>query len=367
MIPLLLTLSCTGSTPVTDSTPAVDSPTDSTADDSAVGTDDSDPPPLPTLVVNELLADNDGSWTGPGGEVEDWLELHNVGDDFVDLGGLFMSDDWTDKDRSPLPEGLLIEPGGHQVFILDGLPELGPEHLDFRLNSDGERVGLFTADERTVDWVVYAELEADTAWARIPDGSETWEAVVVGTPGAANARLRYEEQQLVSLGALWRYWDRARYPEDTWTGAGFDDSGWSEGPAPLGYGDSHIVTTILYGSDASNKRTTAWFRHSFTVDNPNGISDASFELMADDGAVATLNGVELGRLRMADGEVTPTTFANATASGASETTAIVFEVDPALFIEGENLLAIEVHQVNPSSSDMGMDASLTARSLVRED
>ncbi len=44
--------------------------------------------------------------------------------------------------------------------------------------------------------------------------------------------------------ATWRYNDGATVPATNWFAAAFVDSSWKQGPAPLGYANQRIATTI---------------------------------------------------------------------------------------------------------------------------
>ena len=52
----------------------------------------------------------------------------------------------------------------------------------------------------------------------------------------------------------------------------FNDSGWSTGPAELGYGDAPEgrpeATVVSFGPNAGAKYITTYFRRAFTVSNP---------------------------------------------------------------------------------------------------
>ena len=58
-------------------------------------------------------------------------------------------------------------------------------------------------------------------------------------------------------------------------------------------------------------------------------------------------------------EITPTTLAASTVDGSREETFFDYALDPALLRDGENVIAVEVHQINATSSDIGFDLELT--------
>ena len=71
----------------------------------------------------------------------------------------------------------------------------------------------------------------------------------------------------------------------------------------------------------------------------------------DDGAVYYLNGQEIGRSGMPSGPVTFTTAASRTTGDAVEELGVI-TADGSALINGTNVLAVEVHQTNQTSSDV---------------
>jgi len=164
---------------------------------------------------------------------------------------------------------------------------------------------------------------------------------------------------LVPAGAVWRYWDQGTDLGSTWIEPGYDDTSWSAGPAKLGYGDGDEATTVSFGPNASSKYAATFFRRTFNVTHPSSISDLKVGLRRDDGGIVYLNGVEVFRSNMPEGDITFTTLASDVVGGADETTFYETAVDPSLLVDGNNVLAVRVHQVNLTSSDLGFDLYLT--------
>ena len=80
--------------------------------------------------------------------------------------------------------------------------------------------------------------------------------------------------------------------------------------------------------------------------------------MRDDGAVAYLNGREIHRSNLPQGNVRHDTFASLTVGGNEESAFHPFTFDPALLVEGKNVIAVEVHQTSRTSSDISFDFKL---------
>ena len=158
-----------------------------------------------------------------------------------------------------------------------------------------------------------------------------------------------------------RYRDNGLAPDANWAATNYDDSAWSSGPAMLGYGFSKVATTVSYGADSNAKYPATYFRQIFV--SPVGPADVNtngvLRLWADDGAIIYLNGREILRTRMPAGTATYQTYASTLVgvNGDWET----YAVPVTALIKGTNVLAAEVHQYTPSSSDIAFWAELSAR------
>ena len=67
-------------------------------------------------------------------------------------------------------------------------------------------------------------------------------------------------EELIALGAEWRYLDDGSDQGTAWRGLNFDDSGWQSGAAELGFGEGDEATVLARGA------ITYYFRHGFTAD-----------------------------------------------------------------------------------------------------
>ncbi|MEY2784457.1 MAG: hypothetical protein RL277_661 [Planctomycetota bacterium] len=162
---------------------------------------------------------------------------------------------------------------------------------------------------------------------------------------------------IVPLASTWRYLDTGVAPAADWMQPSFDDSSWPSGPGELGYGDGDEATVVQSGP-AGNHHITTWFRKRFLVANPALYTDLEALLRIDDGMVLYLNGVEVARRNLPTGAVTDSTPALTAVNGAAESALTPFSVPLSLLQAGSNLLAVEVHQVNATSSDISFDLEL---------
>jgi hypothetical protein len=153
----------------------------------------------------------------------------------------------------------------------------------------------------------------------------------------------------VAAGARWRHRERP-LGSGSWSKPGFDDSRWPRGKAQLGYGDGDESTLITPTS-------VAYFRKTFTLGTlPDGLA---LRLIADDGAVVYLNGVEVARDNMPVGAFTPTTRATRDRGASAERKWRSFALPVTALRVGPNVLAIEVHQSRRDGRDLSFAASLS--------
>ena len=95
-------------------------------------------------------------------------------------------------------------------------------------------------------------------------------------------------------------------------------------------------------------------RWSFTT-------DLTLRIRRDDGAVVHLDGSELTRTNMPAGPVTAATHALSSTNDAAETEIHTIALPGRILAPGTHVLAVEVHQYQPSSSDLTFDLALAGR------
>ena len=168
---------------------------------------------------------------------------------------------------------------------------------------------------------------------------------------------------LIPRGAVWKYLDNGSNQGTAWKELGFNDSSWKSGPARFGFGGDGEVTTTSFGPDANNKYVTTYFRKTFDVATPALVTALNLNLLRDDGAVVYLNGTEVRRDNMPTGTITPATFASGTIPNADEQVYFPSTVPVSLLVSGNNVIAVEVHQANATSSDLSFDLDLRGANI----
>jgi hypothetical protein len=165
---------------------------------------------------------------------------------------------------------------------------------------------------------------------------------------------------LVARGSTWTYLDDGSDQGSAWKESVFNDALWGSGAAHIGYGDGDEVTQVGYGGNDSDKFITTYFRHTFNLPDPNAYTKLKLKLLRDDGAVVYLNGTEVLRSNLPAGVITSSTFAVNSQSDSEEDLYVVLNMLPGDFVVGDNVLAVEVHQISVTSSDISFDLELIA-------
>lgn len=156
----------------------------------------------------------------------------------------------------------------------------------------------------------------------------------------------------------WYYFDDGYLPASNWAYPAYDDGDWKYGGGQFGYGDGDESTVVNYGPDDEHKFVTTYFRTSVNIVNPAQYSSITLNLIRDDGAVVYVNGAEVFRSNLPDDEIGYDTYALTGLIYGDESTAVNASISPSMFVDGPNLIAVEVHQFEPASPDLSFDLQI---------
>ena len=166
---------------------------------------------------------------------------------------------------------------------------------------------------------------------------------------------------LFSTNATWAYWkgtSEASSPDPTaWRKVAFGETGWSNGPGPLYYGENYPEGTLL--GDMRNTYSSVFMRRKFTVADLSQIGGLKLGARCDDGFIAWINGVEVLRYNMPAGELAYNQFAIGTVTEPIPFT--VYDLaDTSFLVTGENVVAVHAFNANLTSTDLVIDLSLSS-------
>lgn len=159
---------------------------------------------------------------------------------------------------------------------------------------------------------------------------------------------------LINANGAWSYLDDGTDQGTAWQTANV--ASWASGNAELGYGDGDEVTVVGYGADSNDKHPTTYFRKTVTV-SAGDLANSALRINAirDDGMVVYIDGVEVWRDHIT-GTITYTSFADTPAiGGGDESTWITNLILNPFLTAGTHEIAVEIHQVNATSSDLSFN------------
>lgn len=150
-----------------------------------------------------------------------------------------------------------------------------------------------------------------------------------------------------------------------WKALAYGEPGWLTGGSALGFGASPPVRNTNIPEDATAggggivgaRYPTLYFRKVLNIPSLAGYTSFQLRTQFDDAIVVWINGVEAFRNNIA---VNPAYATLATASIANNgATIFTAAVNNSFFVTGNNIIAVEIHQVNATSSDLFFDLELT--------
>ncbi|MFC8302319.1 fibrinogen-like YCDxxxxGGGW domain-containing protein [Specibacter sp. NPDC057265] len=168
---------------------------------------------------------------------------------------------------------------------------------------------------------------------------------------------------LVPAAASWQYRFENSAPDPAWTTTAFNASSWATGPAPLGWGDGSIATTL---TAAGTKPLAAQYRLNFTIDDLASFDEVKLVTRADDSLLLFVNGVEVSRTNLPAGTIAWNSYGTAAPSTSFAASNPISVVVPAsAFVQGSNSIAASVHSNFRSTANSSF--ALTATTVVAQE
>ncbi len=240
------------------------------------------------LKINELMSSNRDFLYDEDGDTPDWIEIYNYGETAVHLSDYYLSDNPAELLKWQFPE-MELQPNQPLLVYASGKNRL--------------QIPLF--------WY-----------------------------------------SLVDKGDVWQYIIPQEEPPSNWKTLGFDASGWLAGASGIGYGDSDDATFTPINT------LSVFMRKTFTLNNIESLESLWLHIDFDDAFVAYLNGTEIARQGIGQaGEVVPfdkkadvsheAKIVNGQAPDGFDISSFIH-----LLNEGDNVLAVQVHNIQLTSSDL---------------
>ena len=151
-----------------------------------------------------------------------------------------------------------------------------------------------------------------------------------------------------SAASTWRYNNPNSDQGTAWRTLVNPVTNWVSATGSFGYNSSQTVTIPA--------AVTNYFLKSVIISNPGLYNSFDFNLSYNDGAVIYVNGVEVQRVNMPAGTISYNTLSTSAVTFYNA----LFSIPSTFFVAGNNVIAVEIHQSIPTSTDCLFDMSLNA-------
>jgi hypothetical protein len=266
--------------------------------------------------------------------------------------------------RTRMQKHLILLAGALTLFISISaqwrLNEICHTNLNQLADEDGDYSDWFelinsgTTELSGEGWFVSDDLQELRKWPLAPLSYTAGSAVLLWASGKSRTPELNHYEVPVLPWMPWHYLLPDAFTPANWRTADFDDAQWQVGAGGFGYGDDDdntVVPTTL----------SVFTRITFTLSDPSAAQQGWFSVDYDDAFVAYLNGVEIARGNIGQPGDTPPAwdaFANSEREalgyqgGDYEGFFLSPELLQSALTEGENVLAVQVHNTSLGSSDL---------------
>jgi len=155
---------------------------------------------------------------------------------------------------------------------------------------------------------------------------------------------------IINFGATWNYKNGSADIPSDWNLVGFDDGSWLAGYSGIGFGDQDDMTEI-------EPTLSVYMRNSFSLGDLSEVRAGMLHIDYDDAFVAYINGHEIARSNIGDEQEIPfdqpaeiNLEASVYQGGIPEKFLIENIIN--FLVQGENILAIQVHNSSEFSDDL---------------
>lgn len=237
--------------------------------------------------------------------------------------------------------GINSQSGYSVSYSINGEPPV-TEQVSSTINT-GESLNYTFLETADMNEVGDYEIEAEVILADDENLSNN------STSSITTAVLNYTSL-FFEQGSTWKYLDDGSDQGTDWQQLNFDDSQWAVGEGHMGFGEGDETTLLTPGY------ITYYFRKIVNIPDTGLLEDVFFSIVHDDGAVAYVNGTEVLRSTlMPSGPINYLTGTTTFIPNDVENDFWSYQIDKSYFQNGDNVITIEVHNQQVSSSDISFD------------
>ncbi len=151
--------------------------------------------------INEIAPNGTQGYGDAANEQNDWIEIYRAPGSIFLWNNIWITDNPRDPNKWKLHD-ININSGSFLTFWADDTPTQGNSHLNFKLNGDGEFVGISYWDNGDFHWldsISFPAVDGLVSYARMTDGETPWQMVSASTPAASNVATFIEEPANASI------------------------------------------------------------------------------------------------------------------------------------------------------------------------
>ena len=215
-----------------------------------------------------------------------------------------------------------------------------------------------TQDISLENWTISDDLEELNMWT-FPEITISPDEYLLVWASGKNRSLNTYSRTLINQGDIFKYDIPNTEPNPNWKNLNFNVSSWADGATGFGYSDGDDNTTIPYGT------LSVYLRKNFNITNINDIISLILDIDYDDAFVAYINGVEVTRANIGgvpppfdSGDISTDHEAQIYSGGLPDR--FVLSNLNSFLVEGENVLAIQAHNISSTSTDFTIIPFLSA-------
>lgn len=155
----------------------------------------------PKIRINEILPSNASVNFDPDFlSFSDWIEIKNLEDSTVNMGGYFITDDLLIPNKYRFPDNFLINPNSYILIWADNMDTaLTSLHTNFKLSKSGEEIGIYNFNGELVDSLVFGDQLTDISYGKKNDESSDCFYFYNPTPYDTNFSMGYQNNLRSSI------------------------------------------------------------------------------------------------------------------------------------------------------------------------
>ncbi len=218
-------------------------------------------------------------------------------------------------------------------------------------NDDPDWIELFNSSNETIQLEGYTISDSSNEWQFPKMSIHAQKHLLIFASGKDRKEAPIQWNTIIDIGDEWRYNIPNSDTPSNWKQNTFDDSTWPQGKSGFGYGDNDDSTII-------DNTISLFIRKSFEINSLDDIEQLALHMDYDDAFVAYINGTEIARANITSNG--PPKFdqpadnfdheAQMYQGGAPEF--FLIENISQVLQQGENVIAIQIHNHSTGSSDI---------------